>query len=209
MPSMRLKARIRRLAQKLRTHAECGHAQKMETVAKQLEALDCDWRLARLHVYLGSHIVHHTRTCALLMHIVVRNPESGDSIGSVHHHICTAVTALPSLNYHHCSTAYYDAGSDIWLPHDAGGGPCLMQWTMHDAHYHAALPSPHYYHCTVSIALPSLHYHHCRDRSTVITALPSQHCDHCAAITALPYCTAIAALQSLHRHDSGGGLCTM
>ena len=37
---MRLKARIRRLAQKFRTHAECGQVQKMETVAKQLEALE-------------------------------------------------------------------------------------------------------------------------------------------------------------------------
>ena len=35
-----MKARIRRLALKFRTHAECGEVQKMEAVAKQLEALE-------------------------------------------------------------------------------------------------------------------------------------------------------------------------
>ena len=61
----------------------------------------------------------------------------------------------------------------------------MMQGTMHDAHHHAALPSPHYHHCTV------------------ITALQSLHCDHCTAITALQslhycHCTIIAVLPSLH-----------
>ena len=39
------------------------------------------------------------------------------------------------------------------LPHDAGGGPCMVQGTMHDAHYHAALPSPHRHHCTAITSL--------------------------------------------------------
>ena len=59
----------------------------------------------------------------------------------------------------------------VGLYHDAGGGLCMMQGAMHDAHHHAALPSPHYHHCTVIIALQSLRYHNC----TAITALPSLH----------------------------------
>ena len=56
----------------------------------------------------------------------------------------------------------------------------MMQVTMHDAHHHAALPSPHYHHCAAITALRSLQCDHC----TAITALPSLHYQRCTTITA-------------------------
>ena len=107
---------------------------------------------AHYHAALPSPHYHHCTVITALQSLHCDHCTAITALQSLHYHNCTAITALPLLHCHHYITVY-DAGSGIGLPHDAGGGPYMMQGTMHDAHYHDALPSLNYHHCTAITAL--------------------------------------------------------